>query len=82
MDERDGLFRPRHPLLDVPAERVAALRLAFDAMLKDRDFLAEAEKLRVDLDPLPGAELQKIVEEVQSTPTAIIEKVKAMYPLN
>jgi tripartite-type tricarboxylate transporter receptor subunit TctC len=67
---------------DVPAERVAALRLAFDAMLKDRDFLAEAEKLRVDLDPLPGAELQKIVEEVQSTPADIIEKVKPMYPLN
>lgn len=66
----------------VSAERVAALRGAFDAMVRDRDYLAEAEKLRIELDPLPGIELQRIVEEVQSLPADIIEKVKPMYPLN
>ena len=41
-----------------------ALRQAFDAMVKDPEFIAEAQKLRVELGPLPGAELQKIVAEV------------------
>lgn len=66
----------------VPAERVAALRAAFDAMARDPDYLAEAEQLRIELDPLPGIELQKIVGEVQSLPADIVEKVKPMYPLN
>jgi tripartite-type tricarboxylate transporter receptor subunit TctC len=67
---------------EVPADRVAALRLAFDAMVKDSDFLAEATKLRVEIDPLPGIELQKIVEEVQNMPPDIVEKVRPIYPLN
>jgi tripartite-type tricarboxylate transporter receptor subunit TctC len=67
---------------DVPIERVTALRLAFDAMVKDPDFLSDAEKLRIELDPLPGLELQKIVEEVQGMDAQVLEKVKAIYPLN
>ena len=46
----------------VPADRVAALREAFDAMVKDPEFLAEATKLRIEIDPLAGVELQKIVQ--------------------
>ena len=67
---------------EVPADRVVALRRAFDAMVKDPDFLAEAIKLRVEIDPLTGVELQKIVSETQSIPADVIEKVKAIYPLN
>src|SRR4029077_1709908 len=67
---------------EVPADRVAALRAAFDAMVKDPEFLAEAAKLRIEIDPLTGVELQKIVNETQSIPADVIEKVKAIYPLN
>ncbi len=67
---------------DVPADRVAALRKAFDAVVKDPEFLAEAHKLRIEVDPLSGAELQAIVRETQSIPQDVIEKVKAIYPLN
>ena len=67
---------------EAPPERVAALRRAFDAMVKDPDYLAEADKLRIELDPLPGIELQKIIEEMQSLQADTIEKIKAMYPLN
>jgi tripartite-type tricarboxylate transporter receptor subunit TctC len=67
---------------EVPAERVAALRAAFDAVVKDRDFLAEAAKLRIEIDPLTGVELQRIVSEAQSISSDVIEKVKAIYPLN
>ena len=66
----------------VPAQRVAALRDAFDTMVKDPAFLAEAAKLRIELDPLTGEELQRLVEDVQSLPADMVEKVKAIYPLN
>ncbi len=67
---------------DVPAERVAALRAAFDAVVRDPEFLSEAANLRVEIDPLPGLELQEIVRETQSIPASLIEKVRAIYPLN
>ena len=67
---------------DVPADRVAALRKAFDAVVKDPEFLADATKLRIEIDPLSGVELQQIVHETQSIPADIIEKVKKVYPLN
>jgi tripartite-type tricarboxylate transporter receptor subunit TctC len=67
---------------EVPADRVEALRKAFEAMVKDPEFIADAHKLRIEVDPLSGAELQKIVAETQSISADIIEKVKAVYPLN
>jgi tripartite-type tricarboxylate transporter receptor subunit TctC len=67
---------------DTPADRVQALRQAFDAMVKDPEFIADAQKLRVELGPLAGTELQKIVAEVAGMPPDIVAKVKAIYPLN
>jgi tripartite-type tricarboxylate transporter receptor subunit TctC len=67
---------------DVPAERVAALRTAFDAAVRDPEFLSEAANLRIEIDPLSGVELEVIVHETQNIPTSVIEKVKAIYPLN
>jgi tripartite-type tricarboxylate transporter receptor subunit TctC len=66
----------------VPAERIAAFRAAFDAVIKDPEFVAEARKLGVEIDSTSGAELQKIVGETQSISPDMIEKVKAIYPLN
>ena len=48
----------------VPADRLKALRDAFDATMKDPEFLAEAERARIDINPISGAEVQKIVENV------------------
>jgi len=64
----------------VPAVRVTALRRAFDAMVKDREFVAEAEKLRIELLSLPGEELQAIVKTVQDLSPDLTQKIKAMYP--
>jgi tripartite-type tricarboxylate transporter receptor subunit TctC len=61
---------------DVPPERVEALRRAFDATLKDPDFLAEAEKAKMDLSPSTGEESQKIADSIVNAPAAIIDQAK------
>jgi tripartite-type tricarboxylate transporter receptor subunit TctC len=65
---------------DVPADRVTALRRAFDAMVRDPEFVAEAQKLRIELGPLTGEELQRTVETVQDVPADLIDRLKTMYP--
>ena len=67
---------------DTPADRIQALRRAFDATMKDPAFMAELKAQRVELGPMPGEELQKLVVEVGTVSPAIIDKVKAIYPLN
>jgi len=62
---------------NVPADRVAALRAAFDATMKDPDYLAEAEKLKIDVDPLTGAELAALVTRVSQTPPDTVARVRA-----
>jgi tripartite-type tricarboxylate transporter receptor subunit TctC len=66
----------------IPAERVHALRRAFEAMSKDPEFIAELKALRMEYAPMPGEELQALVEEVGNVSPAILDKVKAIYPLN
>ncbi len=65
----------------VPADRLAALRRAFDATMKDPDFLAEAEKFRLTVGPMTGEEVQKLVTEVTDLPPALIEKVRAAFAM-
>src|SRR4029077_13908288 len=49
---------------NTPADRVAALRRAFDATVKDPEFLAEAARSQLTIGPLAGEELQNLVGEV------------------
>jgi tripartite-type tricarboxylate transporter receptor subunit TctC len=63
---------------DTPPERVEALRRAFDATMRDPGFIAEAEQAKVDLDPMPGAEAQKIADSIVNTPPAVVARAKAI----
>ena len=63
----------------VPADRLTALRRAFDATMKDPELLAEAERIKVGVSPLPGENLQKLVVEVSNLPPALLEKVRTAY---
>jgi tripartite-type tricarboxylate transporter receptor subunit TctC len=64
---------------NVPAERVNAIRRAFDATMKDKEYLADAEKLKLEIDPMTGEEMAKMLADIAKTPADIVERVKAAY---
>ena len=62
---------------NVPADRLKALRGAFDAMIADKVFLDEVEKTKAEFDPLSGEKLQKIVEDAANIPPDVLKLAKA-----
>jgi tripartite-type tricarboxylate transporter receptor subunit TctC len=62
----------------VPAERVGALRAAFDATMRDSEFLAEAKKQKMDIDPVSGAEINALLQRVYTAPPAVIERIREL----
>ena len=66
----------------VPPDRVEALRKAFVSTIKDPGYIDEMNKQKLEIVPLSGDELQAIVAEVGTISPAVLEKVKAIYPLN
>ena len=65
----------------VPADRVAALRAAFDATMQDIAFVEEAKKAKLDLRPVGGDELQRIVGEIVATPPRVVERLKVVLEI-
>jgi tripartite-type tricarboxylate transporter receptor subunit TctC len=63
----------------VPADRVAALRRAFDATMADPQFLADVAQTRLAVSPLTGEELQRLVGEVSNLSPGLLAKVRAAY---
>jgi tripartite-type tricarboxylate transporter receptor subunit TctC len=61
---------------DVPPERVQVLRRAFDATMKDPQFVADAARLKLDIDPMTGEEVQALVGELARTPPEIVARVR------
>jgi tripartite-type tricarboxylate transporter receptor subunit TctC len=79
LDVLSGDVAVGRPILtapDVPSDRVAALRLAFDRTMRDRNFVAAAEQAGMVLNPIGGEELQRIVARVTSPAPEAIAKVK------
>jgi tripartite-type tricarboxylate transporter receptor subunit TctC len=65
----------------VPAERVALLRRAFDAMMRDPAYVEDSRKASLDVSPTDGATIQSIVADLVGTPDDIVAKAKlAMEP--
>lgn len=60
----------------VPKDRVAALRKAFAETTRDARFLADAEKEQLEIDLVPGEEIDAILERLYATPPAVIERAK------
>src|SRR5262249_40386230 len=70
------LGRPFIVAKQVPGDRVKALRAAFDAMIKDEAFLAEAQKQNLLLDPVSGEEAEKIIGTIYAAPPELTRRVK------
>jgi tripartite-type tricarboxylate transporter receptor subunit TctC len=61
----------------VPADRVQALRRAFDATMKDPAYLEEAKRLKIEVDALSGEKVNELVTQVTATPTDVVARVRA-----
>jgi len=70
------LARPYIAPPGIPEERVQALRAAFMATMQDPEFLAETDKMALDISPTSGEEMQEIVRENYGLPESIILKVR------
>lgn len=73
-----ALGRPYAAPPEVPADRVQTLRKGFLAALQDPKLLKEADRLGLEIDPIPGEELQTLVAELANLPAKTKERVKAI----
>jgi tripartite-type tricarboxylate transporter receptor subunit TctC len=69
-----AMARPFAAPPDIPADRKAALIGAFDATMKDADFLAEAQKLNFDVRPVTAKTIDALLAEVYQTPKDVIAR--------
>jgi tripartite-type tricarboxylate transporter receptor subunit TctC len=71
---RQVMGRPFLAPPGIPPDRAAALRTAFMDTMKDPDFLADAEKAQLEVNPVAGEELQKLVAEIYKTPPEVAKQ--------
>ena len=71
MSQGVSASRPLAAPPEVPSERVALLRRAFDATMKDKQFLSDADKLGTEISPLTGEEVQQIIDDVVNAPESV-----------
>lgn len=60
----------------VPEARVNYMRRAFDATMKDPALLAEAEKTKIDIAPITGERVAKLVDEAMATPKDVVARIR------
>lgn len=71
---RQVMGRPYLAPPDVPKDRAEALRKAFMDTMKDNEFLADAEKSQLEINPVDGTEVEKLVKELYQTPKPLADK--------
>jgi tripartite-type tricarboxylate transporter receptor subunit TctC len=60
----------------LPANELGTLRAAFDATMADQQFLDDAEKIRIDVSPLPGAKVQELVQKLYAAPKDVVARAR------
>ena len=73
-----AMGRPFFAPPDVPSDRLAALRVAFERTLKDPAFLADADKAGLEVQHVGGDEVAKLVDRIYASPQDVIERAKAV----
>lgn len=75
---RQNIARPFAAPPDVPTERIAALRRAFDAVMHDAAFRAEAQRLALEVRPASGQDVQAMFAEVYAAPSAVVARASEL----
>jgi len=75
---RQALGRPYVGPPEIPADRLEALQTAFMATMEDPEFLAEADKLDLEITPVSGPEVRDLVLEAYDTGTATVERIQSI----
>jgi tripartite-type tricarboxylate transporter receptor subunit TctC len=78
LSSANPLARSLAALPDTPADRVAALRRAFDQMMEDPDFIADMKTLKQTLQPMTGEEAQAMIVEALDVPEEVIERARQL----
>ena len=60
----------------VPADRIAALRKAFDATMADKDYIEEVEKARLEVSPRTGQQVHDLLRRVLEAPKEVQERAR------
>lgn len=63
---------------NIPAERLDAIRKAFDATMHDPEFVAEATKMNLEIDNVSGQEIEDLLKKLYSMPAAVADRAKAV----
>ena len=79
LDAADEVGRPFIMSKQVPPDRVAIIRKAFDDTMQDKEFLADMEKQQLPVNPMTGEEAETIVKKLVSVPANIVAEAKAIY---
>jgi tripartite-type tricarboxylate transporter receptor subunit TctC len=74
MAARQVMGRPFFAPPELPADRAAALRKAFMDTLRDPDFLAEAQRAKLEITPVSAERVEALLKEIYATPAAVIAK--------
>ncbi|MDB5651737.1 MAG: tripartite tricarboxylate transporter family receptor [Hyphomicrobiales bacterium] len=75
---RQEMGRPFATSPGVPADRLAVLRKAFDETMKDPEFLAEAAKTQLEIEPLTGAQIDAFLASAYTAPPAVVARAAAL----
>ncbi len=79
LDAADEIGRPFIMSKQVPADRVATVRKAFNDTMKDPAFIADMDKMQLPIAPLTGEEADAVVEKMLTAPPNILAAAKAIY---
>ena len=73
-----GIGRPFVAPPDLPPERLKMLRAAFDATMKDPDFIADVKKSQLELEPEDGEHLAALIAKIYATPKPIVDRITSL----
>ena len=76
LHDQSALARPFVLPPGVPPERLRALRSAFQTALRDPAFVADAQRAGLDMDPVSGEEIERLVERLFALTPAVVDRLR------